>query len=115
MDPYDSRERRMIKLKDLLFEEIKPLSKGEIAKLKKKLKAPVVRDPKKRGQVIPPKLSDREKHHVIFVMLKKTRDKNLKKALGGVQKHWTKMSKAERMHLDRLARGEGTTGSRPMK
>ena len=79
MDPYDSRERRMIKLKDLLFEEIKPLNKGEIAKLKKKLKAPVVRDPKKRGQVIPPKLSDREKHHVIFVMLKKTRDKNLKK------------------------------------
>ena len=48
-------------------------------------------------------------------MLKKTRDKNLKKSLSGIQKHWTKMSKAERMHLDRLARGEGTTGSRPMK
>ena len=105
----------MIKLKDLLFEEIKPLSKGEIAKLKKKLKAPVVRDPKKRGQVIPPKLSDREKHHIIFVMLKKTRDKNAKKGLSFIQKHWTKMTKAERMHLDRLARGEGTTGSRPMK
>ena len=105
----------MLYLKDLLFEEVKPLSKGEIAKLKKKLKAPEVRDPKKGGQIIPPKLSDREKHHVIFVMLKKTRDKNLKKSLSGIQKHWTKMSKAERMHLDRLARGEGTTGSRPMK
>ena len=48
-------------------------------------------------------------------MLKKTRDKNAKKGLSFIQKHWTKMTKAERMHLDRLARGEGTTGSRPMK
>ena len=107
----------MIKLKDLLFEEMKPLSKSEIDKLEKKLKlhkdSPVRKG--SRGQIVPPKLSDREKHHVIFVMLKKTRDKNLKKALGGVQKHWGKMSKSERMHLDRLARGEGTTGSRPMK
>jgi hypothetical protein len=65
--------------------------------------------------VIPPKLSDREKNHIIFVMLKKTRDKNAKKGLSFIQKHRTKMTKAERMHLDRLARGEGTTGSRPMK
>ena len=72
----------MLYLKDLLT-EVKPLSKGEIAKLKKKLKAPVLRDPKK--------------------------------GLKGIQKHWSKMSKAERMHLDRLARGEGTSGSREMK
>ena len=73
----------MIKLKDLLFEKKedlsqwdsklmgKPLSKGEIVKLKKKLKAPEVRDPKKGSLVIPPKLSDRESHHIIYVMLKK--------------------------------------------
>ena len=107
----------MIKLKDLLFEEMKPLSKSEIDKLKKKLKlhkdSPVRKGPKK--QIVPPKLSDREKHHIIFVMLKQTRDKNAKKGLKGVQKHWNKMSKAERMHLDRLARGEGTSGSREMK
>tara|TARA_Y100000310_G_scaffold302296_1_gene339469 strand:- start:318 stop:650 length:333 start_codon:yes stop_codon:yes gene_type:complete len=110
----------MIKLKDLLFEQWtkgmgKPLSKSEISTLEKKLKVPTVRDPKKGGMIIPPKLSEREKNHIIFVMLKKTRDKNAKKGLGKIQKHWTKMSKAERMHLDRLARGEGTTGSRPMK
>ena len=107
----------MIKLKDLLFEEIKPLSKSEIDKLEKKLKlhkdSPVRKGPKK--QIVPPKLSDREKHHIIFVMLKQTRDKNAKKGLKGVQKHWNKMSKAERMHLDRLARGEGTSGSRDIK
>jgi len=107
----------MIKLKDLLFEEMKPLSKSEIDKLKKKLKlhkdSPVRKG--SRGQIIPPKLSDKEKHHIIFVMLKKTRDKNAKKGLSFIQKHWTKMTKAERIHLDRLARGKGTTGSRPMK
>jgi hypothetical protein len=49
-------------------------------------------------------------------MLKKQRDKN-KKKFGDktIQKHWNKMSKADRMHLDRLAKGQGTTGSRPMK
>ena len=107
----------MIKLKDLLFEEMKPLSKSEIDKLEKKLKlhkdSPVRKGP--RGQIVPPKLSEKEKHHIIYVMLKKTRDKNLKRGLGGISKHWSKMSRAERMHLDRLARGEGTTGSRPMK
>ena len=56
----------MLYLKDLLFEEIKPLSKGEIAKLKKKLKTPVSRDSKKGGQVIPPKMSDREKYHRMY-------------------------------------------------
>ena len=134
MDPYDSRERRMIKLKDLLTETInfgsagdralpvgytktKSLSGSEITKLKKKLKlhkdSPVRKG--SRGQIVPPKLSEKEKHHIIYVMLKKTRDKNLKRGLGGIKKHWSKMSRAERMHLDRLARGEGTTGSRPMK
>ena len=107
----------MIKLKDLLIEETKPLSKSEVDKLKRKLKlhqdSPVRKGP--RGQIVPPKLSEKEKYHIIYVMLKKTRDKNLKRGLGGIKKHWSKMSRAERMHLDRLARGEGTTGSRPMK
>ena len=35
MDPYDSRERKMIKLKDLLNEAPK-LSKGELSKLRGK-------------------------------------------------------------------------------
>ena len=99
----------MIKLKDLLFEQWtkrmgKPLSKSEISVLKKKLKAPVPRDPKKGGAVIPPKLSDREKHHIIFVMMKKTRDKNVKKfGDKAFQKHWTKMSKKDREKLGEIA------------
>ena len=110
----------MIKLMDLLIEQWdtktmgKPLSKAEISALKKKLKEPTKRKGA-RKQIVPPNLSDREKYHIVFVMLKKQRDKNIKMGGGFIQKHWTKMSKAERMHLDRLARGEGTTGSRPMK
>ena len=81
----------MIKLKNILFEQWtkrmgKPLSKSEISALEKKIKASKVRDPKKGGKIIPPKLSKREKNHIIFVMLKKTRDK------------------AKRMHLDKLAK-----------
>ena len=110
----------MIKLIDLLIEQWdtktmgKPLSQSEITALKKKLKAPEVRKGLKK-QVVPSSLSDRETHYIIYVMLKKQRDKNLKKFGGGIQKHWNKMSKADRMHLDRLAKGQGTTGSRPMK
>ena len=111
----------MIKLIDLLIEQWdtktmgKPLSQSEITALKKKLKAPEVRKGLKK-QVVPPSLSDREPHYIIYVMLKKQRDKN-KKKFGDktIQKHWNKMSKADRMHLDRLAKGQGTTGSRPMK
>ena len=110
----------MIKLIDLLIEQWdtktmgKPLSKSELTALKKNLNSPEVRKGLKK-QVVPPSLSDRETHYIIYVMLKKQRDKNLKKFGGGVQKHWNKMSKADRMHLDRLAKGQGTTGSRPMK
>ena len=74
---------------------MKPLSKSEIAALKKKLEAPTVRKGPKK-QIMPSNLSDREKHHIIYVMLKKQRDKNLKKFGGGIQKHWTKMSKKDR-------------------
>ena len=111
----------MIKLIDLLIEQWdtktmgKPLSQSEITALKKKLNSPEVRKGLKK-QVVPSSLSDRETHYIIYVMLKKQRDKN-KKKFGDktIQKHWNKMSKADRMHLDRLAKGQGTTGSRPMK
>ena len=94
----------MIKLIDLLIEQWdtktmgKPLSKSEIIALKKKLEAPVVRKGPKK-QIMPPNLSDREEHHIIYVMLKKQRDKNLKKFGGGIQKHCNKMSKKDREKL----------------
>ena len=104
----------MIKLKDLLTEKLqsppwntktmgKPLTKAEISTLKKKLKAPSVRKGPKK-QLVPPNLSDREKAYIIFVMLKKRRDKNYEKSGGQfIKKHWSKMTKAEKMHLNRLA------------
>ena len=64
----------MIKLKDLLL-EMKPLSAKEIKALEKKIDAPIKRGGNKNA-IIPPKLSEREKHHIMYVMLKKTRDKN---------------------------------------
>ena len=64
----------MIKLKDLLF-EMKPLSNREIKALEKKIDAPIKRGGNKNA-IIPPKLSEREKHHIMYVMLKKTRNKN---------------------------------------
>mgnify|MGYP000430383985 CR=1 FL=1 len=70
---------RMIKLKDLLL-EIKPLNNREIKALEKKIDAPIKRGGNKNA-IIPPKLSEREKHHIIYVMLKKTRDKNKKEKL----------------------------------
>ena len=94
----------MIKLIDLLIEQWdtktmgKPLSQSEITALKKKLKAPEVRKGLKK-QVVPPSLSDRETNYIIYVMLKKQRDKNLKKFGGGIQKHWNKMSKKDREKL----------------
>ena len=85
----------------------KPLSKAEISALKKKLKKPRKRTGPK-NQLMPPNLSDRENHHIIYVMLKKTRDKNYKKfggfmPGGSVQKHWTKMSKKDREKLGEIA------------
>ena len=64
----------MIKLKDLLL-EIKPLNNREIKALEKKIDAPIKRSGNKNA-IIPPKLSEREKHHIMYVMLKKTRNKN---------------------------------------
>ena len=103
----------MIKLKDLLTELQsppwntktmgKPLSNSEISTLKKKLKAPSVRKGPKK-QLVPPNLSDREKAYIIFVMLKKRRDKNYKKSGGQfIKKHWTKLSKAEKEKLGEIA------------
>ena len=99
----------MIKLKDLLTELQsppwntktmgKPLSNSEISALKKKLKTPSVRKGPKK-QLMPPNLSDREKAYIIFVMLKKRRDKNYEKSGGQfIKKHWTKLSKAEKEKL----------------
>ena len=65
---------RMIKLKDLLL-EMKPLNNREIKALEKKIDASIKRGGKKNA-IIPPKLSEREKHHIMYVMLKKTRNKN---------------------------------------
>ena len=75
---------RMIKLKDLLL-EMKPLNNREIKALEKKIDAPIKRGGKKNA-IIPPKLSEREKHHIIYVMLKKTRDGNKKKLLKKIAK-----------------------------
>ena len=75
---------RMIKLKDLLL-EMKPLNNREIKALEKKIDAPIKRGGKKNA-IIPPKLSEREKHHIMYVMLKKTRDRNKKKLLKKIAK-----------------------------
>ena len=75
---------------------MKPLNKTEIKELERKLALPTVRKGPKK-QVVPPKLTDAEMNHLIFVMMKPMRDANRKKLGGGVvQKNWTKMSKAER-------------------
>ena len=63
--------------------------------VKDKLNQPTFRVGLKK-QVVPPKLTDAEMNHLIFVMMKPMRDANLKKFGGGVQKHWNKMSKVER-------------------
>ncbi len=70
------------------------LSKNEIKSLEKKLSLPTKRD--SNGMVMPVSLSEREKDHVVFVMLAKVREENRKKFGGGIQKHWHKMSKKER-------------------
>ena len=90
----------MIKLKDLLFEQWtkemgKPLSKAEISALKKKLKKPRKRKGP-RKEIVPVNLSDREKNYVIFVMLKKRRDKSKKDGAY----HWRYMTKAQRAKLE---------------
>ena len=74
----------MIKLKDLLL-EMKPLNNREIKALEKKIDEPIKRGGNKNA-IIPPKLSEREKHHIMYVMLKKTRDRNKKKLLKKIAK-----------------------------
>jgi hypothetical protein len=74
----------MIKLKDLLL-EMRPLSSKEIKTLEKKIDEPIKRSGSRRA-IIPPELSEREKHHIIYVMLKKTRDKNKQKQLKKIAK-----------------------------
>ena len=74
----------MIKLKDLLL-EMKPLNNREIKALEKKIDAPIKRGGYKNA-IVPPKLSEREKYHIMYVMLKKTRDKNKQKQLKKIAK-----------------------------
>ena len=61
--------------------------------VKDKLNQPTFRVGLKK-QVVPPKLTDAQMNHLIFVMM--MRDANLKKFGGGVQKNWNKMSRVER-------------------
>ena len=94
---------------------MKPLTKTEVKELKRKLTLPTVRKGPKK-QVVPTKLSERELNFLIFVSLAKVREANGNQ-FGVVQKNWNKMSKSERaeqVQEQRLARGEGTTGSQPM-
>jgi hypothetical protein len=70
------------------------LNKKEIKSLERKLNLPSLRD--SNGMVMPVSLSEREKDHVVFVMLAKVREENEKKFGKGIQKHWHKMSKEER-------------------
>ena len=64
--------------------------------VKDKLNQPTVRVGLKK-QVVPPKLTDAEMNHLIFVMMKPMRDANRKKFGGNVvQKNLNKMPKAQR-------------------
>ena len=94
----------------------KTLNTKQIKQLNKKLALPVKRNA--NGRVIPTKFTEAELNFLIFVKLAKVREANRKKFGNGVvQKNWNKMSKSERaeqVQEQRLARGEGTTGSRPM-
>ena len=92
----------------------KTLNTKQIKELNKKLALPTKRNA--NGRVIPTKLTEAELNFVIFVSLAKVREANGNQ-FGVVQKNWNKMSKSERaeqVQEQRLARGEGTTGSRPM-
>jgi len=74
----------VIKLKDLIS-EMKPLNTKEIEALEKKLDEPIKRSGK-HGIVVPPKFTEREKYHIINVMLKKERDKNKKEIMKWIAK-----------------------------
>ena len=92
----------------------KTLNTKQIKQLNKKLALPVKRNA--NGRVIPTKFTKAELNFLIFVKLAKVREANGNQ-FGVVQKNWNKMSKSERaeqVQEQRLARGEGTTGSRPM-
>ena len=63
--------------------------------VKDKLNQPTARVGLKK-QGVPPKLTDAEMNHLIFLMMKPMRDAKRKKFGGGGLKHWNKMSKAQR-------------------
>jgi|TARA_R100001530_G_scaffold130282_1_gene101108 hypothetical protein len=71
---------------------MKPLTKQEIKELERKMNIPRVRKGP-QGAVVPPDFTEREEHHIVFVMLEEVRREN---GNGGIKKHWNKMSKKER-------------------
>ena len=75
-----------------------------IKQLNKKLALPVKRNA--NGQVIPTKFTNAQLNHIIFVKLAKVR-----KANGN---SFGKNLTANQVHKQRLVKGIGTTGSRPM-
>jgi len=90
------------------------LNTKQIKQLNKKLALPTVRTGS-RKQIVPPKLTEAELNFLIFVSLAPVREANGNKFV--IKKNWNKMSKSERaeqVQEQRLARGEGTTGSQPM-
>jgi hypothetical protein len=91
----------------------KTLNTKQIKELNKKLALPTKRNA--NGRVIPTKLTEAELNFLIFVSLAPVREANGNKFV--IKKNWNKMSKSERaeqVQEQRLARGEGTTGSQPM-
>jgi len=70
------------------------MTKTERTEVQRKLALPTLRD--SRGQLVPTSFTDKESQFIIDVLLKPVRDKNLQKFGGGVQKHWTHMSKKEK-------------------
>ena len=90
---------------------MKSLNKKEIKELERKQALIVKRN--SEGAVIPTKFTERELNHVIFVQLEKVRKENFKKFGGpGIQKHWGKQSKAERIHAERIAKGIGNSNEK---
>lgn len=70
------------------------MTNKEKTEIQRKLALPTLRD--SRGQLIPTSFTDKESQYIIDVLLKPIRDKNLQKFGGGIQKHWSKMSKKEK-------------------
>ncbi len=72
------------------------MNKKQIKEIQRKLALPTQRD--KTGMIIPTPFTDEESQFIIDVLLKPIRDKNRSELNGnGIEKHWTKMSKKERL------------------